>query len=340
SDQIGCELKNDPQLTTYDRETVNFPFPCRYLASHVKPSLIDRHGNVIGYCEAKVYGMNAKYDGKMFVMGFDVALKIVYTQNNKIVESSYRQYGSADNNENDVVAFGKNGAWAPFVPDGTDDISYKDAPKGIQIDTHWDHRVNRFSYTVTGCGLKVTFVPYDRSLKLNQRQVPGLSVSVLNTHAPEHLSPTDAVCMVPTAAGGHTLNDITLLGLSQERSVLLRAFKNQPTQNLPFPVDGSSNAQCSAIGDILNNCQLARQKEAISNCDWILKNPHFMKCYDRERGSPHLISLFKSCVEAWCVNRPCTDTIDSITNKGCNAIGKVPRLASFVAGVMCPSPIP
>ncbi|KAK3739128.1 hypothetical protein RRG08_045357 [Elysia crispata] len=64
SDQRGCEIKNDPKLTTFDRDSERFPFPCRYLASHVRPQLKDRHGNVIGYCEAKVYGMNAKNKGK------------------------------------------------------------------------------------------------------------------------------------------------------------------------------------------------------------------------------------------------------------------------------------
>ena len=46
--------------------------------------------------------MNAKIKGKMFVMGFDVALKLVYTPSNRIIQSSFRHYGIANNNVNNV----------------------------------------------------------------------------------------------------------------------------------------------------------------------------------------------------------------------------------------------
>ncbi|KAK3742190.1 hypothetical protein RRG08_056548 [Elysia crispata] len=338
--QRGCEIKNDPKLTTFDRETESFPFPCRYLASHVRPQLKDRHGNVIGYCEAKVYGMNAKINGKMVVMGFDVALRLVYTQSNNIVQSSFRHYGIASNNVNNVQSYGKNGAFLPFVPDGSENIEYRDSPNGVRVDTDWDRRDNRLSYLVTGCGIKVTFVPYDKGLHLAQKQVPGLAISVDKTYQPQWLSGDKAMCLVPKSDGGQNIRDIKEENLNRERSLLLRAFKNQPEQNLPFSTNGATNVECTTVGTILNSCPPARQRQAIRNCDWILKEPHFMKCYDNTRGSPNLLRLFRSCVTAWCRNRPCTETITAIRNSGCGAINNVPHLPGFMAGNFCPQEEP
>ncbi|KAK3745261.1 hypothetical protein RRG08_055497, partial [Elysia crispata] len=50
---VAAELKNDPKLTSFNNETLPFPYPCRYLVTHVRQELKDNDKNVIGNCEFK-----------------------------------------------------------------------------------------------------------------------------------------------------------------------------------------------------------------------------------------------------------------------------------------------
>ncbi|GFO34009.1 hypothetical protein PoB_006051400 [Plakobranchus ocellatus] len=51
---LSCEIKNDPSLQTFSGEAEALPFPCRYLASHVQTTLLNKLGQPIGTCEARV----------------------------------------------------------------------------------------------------------------------------------------------------------------------------------------------------------------------------------------------------------------------------------------------
>ncbi|GFO43717.1 reverse transcriptase-like protein [Plakobranchus ocellatus] len=74
---------------------------------------------------------------------------------------------------------GKRGASIPFVPDGKDDVSYRDTANGVYIDKGWDNQNNRYFFSVVGCNVTITLVPYDSGLRGLQKQVPGLSLSLL-----------------------------------------------------------------------------------------------------------------------------------------------------------------
>ncbi|GFO43721.1 hypothetical protein PoB_007022600 [Plakobranchus ocellatus] len=123
------------------------------------------------------FAFNSKDRGKFYVSGFDVALALHYT-NGPTVEFSYRQVATAKNNINTASTTGKRDAFIPFVPNGTDDVSYTDAANGVYIDKGWDNQNNRYFFTVVGCSVTITLVPYDSALRGLQKQVPGLSVSL------------------------------------------------------------------------------------------------------------------------------------------------------------------
>ncbi|KAK3788829.1 hypothetical protein RRG08_067362, partial [Elysia crispata] len=97
-----CELKSDPSLRTFSGEVENFPFPCRYMVTHVRTDLKNKFGDLIGTCESKVFGFNGKADGKYIVLGFDVQIKIMYTNPAKSVISTFRHSATAINNANSV----------------------------------------------------------------------------------------------------------------------------------------------------------------------------------------------------------------------------------------------
>ncbi|GFN88300.1 hypothetical protein PoB_001480600 [Plakobranchus ocellatus] len=149
----ACEIKNDPSLKSFGKEEKSFPFPCRYLATHVKTSMLSSSGNTVGSCEAWVYAFNSKAKGKLFVSGFDVG--IVFNFNvGFAIEYSFRQFATADDNVNNVSI--------------------------IDVDN-----VNN----AKGCGLDIFFVPFDSALKLRQKQMPGLSVAVSELNSYVHNGP-------------------------------------------------------------------------------------------------------------------------------------------------------
>ncbi|GFR64734.1 hypothetical protein ElyMa_003639200 [Elysia marginata] len=53
-DTYVAEIFNDPQLRNFNNESVQFPYPCRYLATHFMSELQDGESNVIGNCEFMV----------------------------------------------------------------------------------------------------------------------------------------------------------------------------------------------------------------------------------------------------------------------------------------------
>ncbi|RUS84856.1 hypothetical protein EGW08_007397, partial [Elysia chlorotica] len=103
--------------------------------------------------------------------------------------------------------------------------------------------------------------------------------------------------------------------------------------------DSGANAECSSIAAELNSCQIARQRSAIQKCDWILKNVHFIKCYDKTLGAAKLLQLFDDCVNSWCSNRDCASAISKIQDAGCDQLtsAAVPELAAFLSGHSCPA---
>ncbi|GFN81830.1 hypothetical protein PoB_000833600, partial [Plakobranchus ocellatus] len=178
----------------------------------------------------------------------------------------------------------------PFVANGTDIVQFSDSNNDVGLTIDWDEFNNRFTYKAKGCGLDIFFVPFDSALKLKQKQMPGLSVAVSELNNPQFASNDHVMCLPPPAYnGGKMLKDIEDPFLTQEQSLLLRAFKSAQPQNQPH----SDGGQCSATSSVLNSCLGDRQRQAINNCDWMFSRAGFLKCYDKTPGSKHILELFK-----------------------------------------------
>ncbi|GFO43701.1 hypothetical protein PoB_007020600 [Plakobranchus ocellatus] len=325
----ACEIKNDPTVMTFFRQREQFPYPCRYLATYLTTHLKNQSGKTIGVCEVLVYGFNSKDRGKLYVSGFDVALFIEYTPGG-LREFSYRQVATAKNNVNTAASYGKIGTADPFVPDGTDDMTYSDTTKGVYIQRGWDNVNNRFFFTVVGCGVTVSLVPYDSGLRGSQKQVPGLSISALGDNFVGFIF---TVCYGPPSWSHEQIPGVVVPPLTNTSSLLLSEFLSGEIQNQPDDNDG----QCLEAAKILQRCKSYRRKLAMHHCDWMFSRTHFIKCYDKTTGSKDLMKLFKMCVNSWCSNQPCTDAISAITTSGCGNIPLVPELSSFLQGSKCPT---
>ncbi|GFS13028.1 hypothetical protein ElyMa_003127000 [Elysia marginata] len=226
-----CEIKSDPSLITFNGETSNFPFPCRYLATHVSTFMKDKAGNHIGLCETKIYGFNRRVKGKWYVYGFDATVRLDYdtVPPKSDFISSFRHYGVSSSYKNTVGKSGVSGQWDSFTS-GNGGVPYLDHVNGVKILFTWDNVNNRFVYTVEGCGIQVTHVPFDTHELLKQKQVPGLSISVHKDNEPMWLSMDKVMCLAPKKSGGHLFKDIKEATLNIERSLLLRAFRSSTAQ--------------------------------------------------------------------------------------------------------------
>ncbi|GFO43715.1 napsin a aspartic peptidase [Plakobranchus ocellatus] len=327
---LSCEIKNDPIVTNFDGDPAPLPYPCRYMVSDLMTIMKSQSGNDIGFCEFRVFAFNSKDRGKFYVSGFDVAMALYYNDG-PTVQFSYRQVATAKNNINTASTTGKRNAFIPFVPDGTDDVSYTDAANGVYIDKGWDNQNNRYFFTVVGCSVTITLVPYDSGLRGLQKQVPGLSLSLSQPRL-EHFVGTTA-CLGPKSLGYMSLADIQQPTLSNSSSFLLQTFTNAEEQNQPDDNDG----QCAEASRILNDCQRTRKRLAMKNCDWMFSRTHFIKCYDKTTGSKDLMKLFNMCVTSWCTNRPCTNAINAIRASGCANVPSVPEMSAFLQGNKCPA---
>ncbi|GFO26222.1 hypothetical protein PoB_005272700 [Plakobranchus ocellatus] len=315
---VACEIKNDPSLKTFAKEEKPFPFPCRYLAADVRSALLSGNGSNIGYCEARVWAYNSKSKGKYFVSGFDLGIKM-YTSlfgGFEVINYSYRLAATASNNVNSMTQFGRTGQSYPFVVGGDELIrlDFVDYNVGFRFD--FDSNNNRYIVRPTGCGIDINFVPYDTTLRMSQKQVPGLSIAVSETNSPQFRNQNNAMCLAPSAYGGLSLSGITAAPMTEEQALVLRAFTSSQPQNQP----DSDNGQCNAVRSVLTGCQSQRQKQAMVNCYWMFAEPR--------------------CVESWCQNQPCTSAISAIQTAGCNNVENVSELTPFMAGSMCPNSAP
>ncbi|GFO41562.1 hypothetical protein PoB_006806700 [Plakobranchus ocellatus] len=325
----ACELKNDPVVINYWKQQDQFPLPCRYLAAYLTMDMKSQSGEIIGGCDFLIYAFNSKDRGKFHVSGFDISLYLDYIPG-RTREFSYRQVATAKNNVNTAASYGKIGRASPFVPDGTDDISYSDTANGIYIQKGWDNVNNRFFFTVVGCGVTVSLVPYDSGLRGSQKQVPGLSISASGENFNDIFR---SICKGPSSWRDEQVPGVIVPTLSNASSLLLTAFLSRTAQNQPDDNDG----QCAETSTILQSCESYRQKLAMHHCDWMFSRTHFIKCYDKTTGSKDLLKLFKMCVNSWCNNQPCTDAISAITTSGCGSVPLVPELSSFLQGSKCPA---
>ncbi|GFN86580.1 G patch domain-containing protein 1-like [Plakobranchus ocellatus] len=141
----SCEIKNDPSLQTYSNEADQFPFPCRYLASHVRTDLISMYGNTIGICEARIYAFNSKSKGKFYVSGFDVGITFITYSPPNATSFSYRRFVTTANHVNTASSNGHIGQAVPFIHDGTQNITFQTSD-GIGLTSSYQNTNNRFVF--------------------------------------------------------------------------------------------------------------------------------------------------------------------------------------------------
>ncbi|GFR62338.1 hypothetical protein ElyMa_005453400 [Elysia marginata] len=325
--QVAAESRNDPSFTTFNNETTNFPFPCRYLLTHLKQELKGRKRAVIGECELKIHAFNRRERGKIVTHGADISVKVTYN-NGSIVERSVRKYGTAANGVN---TFGINGVHA-YVPDGpftpSVDVMYADAPNKVFLKCKEDAANNQVVFEFPACGIRITFVPYDTVLRRNQEQIPGLSVGVNCAHHPVWLSNDEVIGLAPTFQGGQLLSEIVLPGLTESQSLVNRAFTNGAVQNQP-----DASAGCAAATTALDTCDDTSREDAYKNCFWMLLEAKFIKCVSKAMLDPAV--LFSRCVDAWCNNGDCASIVTDLAV--CDQVrNSLTELDDFLNGDSCP----
>ncbi|GFN86581.1 hypothetical protein PoB_001308700 [Plakobranchus ocellatus] len=146
---LSCEIKNDPSLQTFSGEGEAFPFPCRYLASHVQTILLNKLGQPIGTCEARIYAFNSKSKGKIYVSGFDIGITYTFTGSPNSVPYSFRQFATTDNSLNYESSAGFIGQALPFKPDGTDSVDFHNYGTGVHQAVSYEIANNRYRFQVT-----------------------------------------------------------------------------------------------------------------------------------------------------------------------------------------------
>ncbi|GFO28047.1 hypothetical protein PoB_005455200 [Plakobranchus ocellatus] len=82
----------------------------------------------------------------------------------------------------------------------------------------------------------------------------------------------------------------------------------------------------------------------MATCFWMLKQPRFIKCFDAEPSANNIMFLFNSCVESICepsfARNGCYNVINIIQAVGCANVGRLPILANFLSGSLCPPYVP
>ncbi|KAK3738978.1 hypothetical protein RRG08_015179 [Elysia crispata] len=279
----------------------------------------------------QISAFNAKAKGKFFTHGFDVAVCINY-DDGRVVKLSSRNYGTADNG---VYRFVREGTMDEFLPDGPwgdDRIYYRDRQNGIRVEITENNYNNQLVYDFRRCGVTVTFVPYDLTARRDQKSIPGLSVAINCAMHPQWLSPNKVMGLSPVMGGGSYFRDLRMPGMNDEQSMVVRAFTRGFAQNQPYDDDG----RCEATSSTFATCSPSERRMAIDNCYWIMKQPRFVRCFDRSRSAKNVLKLFASCVDMWCDNGSCADVQKAIRDSGCSDVPRIPQLPMFMAGSMCP----
>ncbi|RUS84118.1 hypothetical protein EGW08_008092 [Elysia chlorotica] len=331
---VAAQVSSDPKLQNFNNESINFPYPCRYLATHLLTELRNQDNLQVGTCEIMIHSFNAKYRGKFFLHGFDVALNIRYTSGGTVKLSS-RHYGIAKSgvytfkNQGTVGEFYQNGPW------GNDDIDYNDYINNVHVTVSKDESNNQLLYQAERCGLRISFVPYDVQDRRAQLSIPGLSIAINTDNHPKWMSKGEVMALAPKDQNGDLFADTVITGFSVEESVFIRAFENEYVQNMPLDDKG----KCYATHKAFMKCTRPELRQAIKNCFWMMKKSRFIFCMDKSQSSRKILKLFATCMKVWCATTPCSKAQDLIVKAGCDTIRDIPQVTAFMKGEMCP-PVP
>ncbi|XP_059160644.1 uncharacterized protein LOC131944145 [Physella acuta] len=304
---VDAEVRNDPTLTTFNEETVNFPYPCRYMITHVKQEL-KSGGSVIGNCELKVYGFNARAKGKLYSRGYQLAVKLTYNSNTpspiSLSTTTYGEAGSTTTERNNF--YNCDGPFTPVVPVATTPTIVLTAPPSVKVLQYFEPTTQQNIFQIDSCGLRVTFVPYNLTSTINSPFLPGISVGINCAHHPIWLSNNTVMGLAPVSQGGKLIAAIQAEypGLSPADAMLQRAFTRNVIQNQP-----GASSQCSNVGSLLGACNATELDALYANVDWIFdKYPPFVRCLSgTTTDANNLLDLFIAFINLFC-NQACVYT--------------------------------
>ncbi|KAK3745264.1 hypothetical protein RRG08_055500 [Elysia crispata] len=281
--EVAAEMKNCLVLTNFNGESTQFPYPCRFMLAHVRQNLKDRNQAVIGQCEFQVLVFNRKSKGKMYMFGFDIAIRLDYFTG-RTEAFSLRRYGTEVTG---ITKEGTAGMYLPNGPWGDEHVDYEDDVNGVFITNSFHPQNKQTIFEASQCGLRVTFVPYDEVKRRHALQIPGLSVAVNIDHAPQWLSTDIVMGLPPVSHGGQKFADIQGFWLTVPQTAVARAFLSGIEQNQP-----GDASECAVVQQKMRACTDLALAEAMTTCFWMLRQPRFIKCFDKEDSANKLLSLF------------------------------------------------
>lgn len=320
--QVRAEILNDPTLNTIGNETSAYTRPCRDLVTHLRlelKELVGKSSN-IGYCYAQVHTFQTRYRGKFYVAGYEVALKLEYT-NGTIKELSSLVYGSLGN----VQLFGTDNAFLPDGPYGNDNIDYLDAANNVKVLRYYDADNGQYVFEVDACGLRITLVPYDTALGVGQPRVPGLSVAINCIHHPRYLDNDRSIGLAPKNAGGYSLQDLQNLypGTTEQQALVAFAFTRNVAQT------SYVSDECPLVTNSLNSCDALELAEALNKCYWIFEATRFVNCISGAGSSSTVVlNFFRLCVDHFCDGVDTCSSIQAIVGTCTNPQG--PQLTNLL----------
>ncbi|XP_059160645.1 uncharacterized protein LOC131944146 [Physella acuta] len=290
---VDAEVRNDPTLTTFNQETVNFPYPCRYLLSHVKQEF-KLYGTVVGYCEFQVHAFNARDFGKFYAEGFEVAVKVTYNG----------VYGFSSTTWGDTSGVTTKENFNSYAPNGPFNDPYSGASRnvpasgGVLIKTFYNTVNQQYVFQADQCGFKLTFTPYDKVARIRSPRIPGISLAINCAHHPQWLSNWQVMGLAPTSQGGKLIAAIQAMypTLNPSNAMLQRAFTRGVVQNQP-----GASQKCVSLGTSLNSCSNTSLTNLYNSAGWIFTTPTFVRCLSaNDPSSDAVLQLFQLLSDFFC----------------------------------------
>lgn len=296
--RVAAEVKNDPELTTFNNESVKFQTPCRYLLTSVKLELKKRGGDRLGFCYFNVHAFHKRINGKIVVDGVEIAMNFDLGYHNVKTLSviTYGQNGHVTEGGTDDE-FVENGHYGDDLTSGP--VIYSDPGHSFNVKRYFDEHNRQYVFEVENCGFRTTFVPFDVHEGIRSPFIPGISIAINCAFHPLWQLTDTVMALPPHKNDIPTITSIAHhLHLTREQAAVYRAFTADVPQNHP-----GSCSICSEVADVLHKCDSSELTTAFDRCYWILDSPRFIKCispdYPNTSSNEHL-TFFATCVDHYC----------------------------------------
>uniref|UniRef100_A0A2C9M5I6 VWFD domain-containing protein n=1 Tax=Biomphalaria glabrata TaxID=6526 RepID=A0A2C9M5I6_BIOGL len=329
-----CAIFNDPSVKSFDGSHVQVPGEQMTFAAHIGTKLCYRNdkGAIVtaaGSCDVRVYVWYCRRRGKFFTCG--MLVKVMVFNNSTVKHHTTRIYGEASQGryifkeEGQRCEFG-NGLFA-------DPIETEVAGIG-RIKSAYNYS-NNFAFLDVGvCGIKVGLRPVD-SVWDPLITPAGIVVTTSQECEPDYLSVEQTICSPPTGKGPSLEQQAAELSqevgdtVTKEDLACLKVICGDVNQNFPGAQTNLNN-----LHETCNSCDKRTLVQAIKQCCFILHNPSFVNCYDKQtdvaysiikkqktvlKKTSKLTSLLDECLFGLCSENSdmCRLVQNSIEDSGC-----------------------